>query len=148
MVLCMPKHYNVILGMWLITLLKLFRHAVFCYVYYTFLCPYKLCNLCFFRCSFFSNSILFRWISVIPLNFCCSYHDCLTRHFKGHMKILASALYHKSHYPESHYQHSISNGIGITKISFFSCKFFLEKIEHLSHSLIILTPESKFRIVF
>ena len=38
-------------------------------------------------------------------------------------------LYHKSHYPESHYQHSISNGIGIAKILFFSYKFFLEKNE-------------------
>ena len=29
-------------------------------------------------------------------------------------------LYHKSHYPESHYQqHSISNGIGIAKILVF-----------------------------
>ena len=36
-------------------------------------------------------------------------------------------LYHKSHYPESHYQHSISSGIGIAKILFFSYKFFLEK---------------------
>ena len=43
-------------------------------------------------------------------------------------------LYHKSHYPESHYQHSISNGIGkniIANVLFFSHKFFLEKIEHL-----------------
>ena len=47
------------------------------------------------------------------------------------MKTLASTLSHKSHYPESHYQYSISNGIGITKISFFSYKFFWEKIEHL-----------------
>ena len=52
----------------------------------------------------------------------------LTRHFKGPMKILAWMLYHKSHYPESHYQHIISNGIGISKISFFWYNFLLEKI--------------------
>ena len=46
----------------------------------------------------------------------------LTRYFKGHMKILASRLYHKCHYCESHYQLSINNGIGIAKIPFFSCK--------------------------
>ena len=50
-----------------------------------------------------------------------------TRHFKGQMKILTSMLYHKSHYPESHYQLRISNGIGTAKILFFSYKFFLEK---------------------
>ena len=43
------------------------------------------------------------------------------------MKILTSMLYHKSHYPESHYQLRISNGIGTAKILFFSYKFFLEK---------------------
>ena len=47
------------------------------------------------------------------------------------MKILASKLCHKSHYPERHYQHSTSNLIGIAKIYFFSYKFFLEKIERL-----------------
>ena len=31
-------------------LLKLFRCAIVCYVEHTFLCPYKLCNVCLFRC--------------------------------------------------------------------------------------------------
>ena len=43
------------------------------------------------------------------------------------MEILASTLYHKSHYPESHYQHSISNGISSAKILFSSYKFFFGK---------------------
>ena len=51
----------------------------------------------------------------------------LKRHFKGHMKISASMLYHRSHYPDCQYQHSISNGIGSAKISFFSYKFFSQK---------------------
>ena len=48
----------------------------------------------------------------------------LRRHFTGHMKILASMLYHKSHYSESHYQHSSSNAIGLQKISFSLTMFF------------------------
>ena len=48
----------------------------------------------------------------------------LTRHFKGHMKILASSLHHKHHYPESQYQHSISNGIGLQKFHFFLTIFY------------------------
>ena len=46
------------------------------------------------------------------------------------MKILASTLYHKSHYPESHYQHSISNGTGLQKFYFSFTNIFFEKIEH------------------
>ena len=51
----------------------------------------------------------------------------LMRHLKGHMKILALALYHKSNYPESHYQHSISNDIDLQKCHFSLTTFFLEK---------------------
>ena len=77
---------------------------------------------------FLSNSILFPWISVHFFELLL--HLILiafTRHFKGQMKILTSMLYYKSHYPESHYQLRISNGIGTAKILFFSYKFFLEK---------------------
>ena len=48
----------------------------------------------------------------------------LRTHFKGHMKILASTLRHKSPYPESHYQNSISNGIGLQKFPFSFAIFF------------------------
>ena len=80
---------------------------------------------------YFSNSILFWWISVISVNFCCLIVIALKRNFKGHLKISALTFYHKSNYSESHYQHSISNIIGIAKISFISYKIFWEKIEHL-----------------
>ena len=61
------------------------------------------------------------WFCLIVIDF--------TRHFKGHLEILASALYHKSHnHDESHRQRSIfSNDIGIAKISFFSCKLFCRR---------------------
>ena len=82
---------------------------------------------------------MFRCIS--PIQFCFDEYQsflwtftlviALTRHFKGHMKILASALYHKSHYPECHYQHSMMLWHRLTKILFFSYKYFLKKIEHL-----------------
>ena len=48
---------------------------------------------------------------MISLNFCYLIVIAFTRHFKGHLKILAATLYHKGHYPESYYQQSISNGI-------------------------------------
>ena len=76
--------------------------------------------------AYFFNLILFRWISVVSLNFCSVLLWLFTRHFKGHLEIFASALY-KSHYPESFHQHSISNGIGTSKILFFSYKFFFGK---------------------
>ena len=51
----------------------------------------------------------------------------LTRHFKGHKEILASMLYHKSHYPESHYQCSISNGMSLQKFDFSPTECFWKK---------------------
>ena len=45
------------------------------------------------------------------------------RYFKDHLKILAS-IYRKSHYPESHYQHSISNGQALQKFHFSVTNFF------------------------
>ena len=44
---------------WLITLLKLFRCAIACNVEYRFPCPYKLCNVCLFRCISHWTSALF-----------------------------------------------------------------------------------------
>ena len=82
---------------------------------------------------YFSNWVLFQWIDIhhsFKLLLCLIV-TALTRHFKGHLKILTSMLYQKSHYLKSHYQHSISNGIGIAKTSFFSYKIFLEKIEYI-----------------
>ena len=73
----------------------------------------------------FSSLILFQWISFISLNF-CSIMIPLTRHFKGHKKILASMLY-KSYYPESHCQCSISNGISLQKFDFSLTKCFWKK---------------------
>ena len=59
----------------------------------------------------------------------------LARHFKGHVKISAPTLCHKSHYSESHYQHSIMNGIGLAEILFFfTSVLWRKKIEHLSHA--------------
>ena len=81
---------------------------------------------------YFSNLILFHWI-LVSHSFelwLCLIVIALTKHFKGHIKISVSTLYHKSHYPESHYQYSISNGIDIAKSSFFSYKHFFENIEH------------------
>ena len=58
------------------------------------------------------------------------WRDILKVKCKKHMKISESTLYHKSHFPESYYQHKIRK-LGIAKISFFSYKMFFEKIEHL-----------------
>ena len=44
--------------------------------------------------------------------------------------ICRALLCHKND-DESHYQHSISNAIGIAKILFFTYKLLLKKIEHL-----------------
>ena len=38
------------------------------HIHITFLSPCKLCTICLLRC-FFSNSILFRWVSLIYFNF-------------------------------------------------------------------------------
>ena len=79
--------------------------------------------------SVLTNFVVFVYLDVfLQLNFVsmnnshffelllCLMVIALTRHFKSHMKILASTLYHKSHNPGSHYQHIISNGIGLQKI--------------------------------
>ena len=63
------------------------------------------------------------WILVISSNFCCLIVIAFMSHLKGHLEILTSTLYHKSHL-ESHYEHSISNGIVIAKKK----KFFLENV--------------------
>ena len=49
------------------------------------------------------NSILFQWISVISFFEFLIVIAC-TRHFKGHLEILASTIYQESHYLENHYQ--------------------------------------------
>lgn len=93
-------------------------------------CPYKLGNVCLFRCIYLPL-FCFMNISYFFELLVCLIAIALTRHFKGHLKILASMLYYKSHYLEVYYQYSISNSIATAKISFFSYKIFLEKIEHL-----------------
>ena len=57
------------------------------------------------------------------------------------MKILASASYQKSHYPESHCQHSISNGIGLQKFHFSFTNIFLKKqsIIYIGYTSIFFT---------
>ena len=70
-------------------------------------------------------NVHFSVLTIVYLDvFLCLIVIALLSYFKGHMKILASVLYHKSHYSESYHQHSISNGISIAKMSFFSCKMF------------------------
>ena len=54
--------------------------------------------------------------------FLCLILIVLIKHFKGHMKILASALYHKGHYPQSHYQHSM--------VMAYTCKNFIFLLQH------------------
>ena len=106
----------------LITLLKSFSSATF-NIDFSVLTNFVM----FVYLDDFSNSILFQWLSAISLNFCCLLVRAFTRYFKGHLEIPASTLYHKSHYPESHYLHIISNDIGTAKISFFSYNFFFGK---------------------
>ena len=70
-------------------------------------------------------NVHFSVLTIVYLDaFLCLIVIALLSYFKGHMKIQASVLYHKSHYSESYHQHSISNGISIAKMSFFSCKMF------------------------
>ena len=103
--------------MWLMTLLKLFRHAMVCNGWY--FCPYKLCNICLFRCVSlilfcFDEYQSFLWTFAVLLQLLLWN---ILRPF-GNLHINAIS---QSHYLESHYQHSISNGIGTAKTLFFSC---------------------------
>ena len=102
------------LGVWLITLLKLCRRW-WCAMFNIHV--FVLANFVMFVYLgvYFPSSILF-WYQSFLWTFAL-------RHFKSHMKILASTFYPRSHYPESFYKHSISNGIKIAKISFFSYKW-------------------------
>ena len=64
-----------------------------------------------------TNFVMFVYLDVFLIELLlCLVRIALTRHFKDHLKILASTLYHKSCYPENHYQHSISNSTGIERI--------------------------------
>lgn len=70
---------------------------------------------CLFILMYYSNLIFFQLKLVISLNY---------------VSYILWTLHHKSHYPESHYHHSISNGIRIAESLFISYKFFLKKVEH------------------
>ena len=74
----------------------------------------------------------------------CLIAIALTSHFKGHMKISASKLYHKGHYPESH---SISNDIGIAKIPFFSYKISISHTSQYSFFCLVIRYQYHFDTV-
>ena len=80
------------LGIWIITLLKLFRLTMVCNVQYTFLCPYKFCNVCLFRFIFPAWFCFNEYCHFFEL-LLCFIVIALMKHSKGHVKILASLLY-------------------------------------------------------
>ena len=80
------------LGIWLINLLKLFRLTMVCNVQYTFLCPYKFCNVCLFWFIFPAWFCFNEYCYFFEL-LLCFIVIALMKHSKGHVKILASLLY-------------------------------------------------------
>ena len=116
-VLCMPKHYNTILrgvahnshknylGVWWHGMFNIYFSVLTNFVMFVYLDVFLQFNFVLMNIRHFLELFL-------------SYPDCFNDTFKDHMKILASSLYHKSHYPESHYQHSITNGTDLQKFHF------------------------------
>ena len=58
----------------------------------------------------------------------------ISHFFELHIIYILWSLYHKSHYPESHYQHSKRNGTGTAKILFYFIFFFWKNRTSLSNT--------------
>ena len=131
MVLCIPKHYNTIFRGAAHNSHKNYLGVRWRWMFNKYL-------------SVLTNLIIFVYLDVfLQFNFVlmnirhffelllCLILITLMRHLKGHMKILALALYHKSNYLESHCQHRISNDIDLQNCHFYSYHIFFGKIKHL-----------------